>query len=286
MDSMRLTEIVARTPRPAPWAEGEKIPWNEPAFSGRMLAEHLSQAHDLASRRTGRIDEQVRWIHRNLLAERPTRVLDLCCGPGLYAQRLAALGHTCVGIDFGPASIAYARQQAAEGGADCTFIEGDVRTAAFGGGFGLAMLIFGEFNVFRPAEAEEILRRAAAALVPGGWIVLEPQTDEVVRATGRRGPSWSASGGGLFSERPHLCLEENAWDEQLRVATTRYYIIDAATAAVTRHAASVQAYEPEQLEALLTRHGFGDVSVLRAPGGEDLQVQEGLLWLSARKRND
>ena len=44
--------------------------------------------------------------------ERGARVLDLGCGPGLYTTRLAKLGHTCVGIDFSPASIAYAKAEA------------------------------------------------------------------------------------------------------------------------------------------------------------------------------
>lgn len=35
-------------------------------------------------------------------------MLDLGCGPGLYSHRLATLGHRVHGIDFGPASIAYA----------------------------------------------------------------------------------------------------------------------------------------------------------------------------------
>jgi 2-polyprenyl-3-methyl-5-hydroxy-6-metoxy-1,4-benzoquinol methylase len=79
-----------------------------------MLHEHLSQDHDAASRRGATIDRQVAWIHGALLlAGTPTRVLDLGCGPGLYAERLAALGHRCVGVDVSPASIAFARARAA-----------------------------------------------------------------------------------------------------------------------------------------------------------------------------
>ena len=48
---MNLIDIVNRPLNPAPWAEGEKIPWDEPEFSARMLHEHLSQKHDAASRR-------------------------------------------------------------------------------------------------------------------------------------------------------------------------------------------------------------------------------------------
>ena len=64
---------------------------------------------DAASRRFGKIDKHVRWIHAVLLAGRRTRVLDLACGPGLYTSRLARLGHECSGIDFAPAAIAHAR---------------------------------------------------------------------------------------------------------------------------------------------------------------------------------
>ena len=48
---MTLADIVSRKTPPIAWAEGENIPWDDPAFSERMLAEHLSQKHNLASRR-------------------------------------------------------------------------------------------------------------------------------------------------------------------------------------------------------------------------------------------
>jgi len=57
--------ILIEFPRnldPAPWSEGDNIPWNEPGFSQRMLKEHLSQAHDLANHRFETIDRHVAWI--------------------------------------------------------------------------------------------------------------------------------------------------------------------------------------------------------------------------------
>ena len=53
-----ILDIVGRTPKPAPWSEGDNIPWDDPEFSERMLAEHLSQEHDLASRKSQTIDHQ------------------------------------------------------------------------------------------------------------------------------------------------------------------------------------------------------------------------------------
>jgi hypothetical protein len=57
---VRLLDLIQRKTPPAPWAEGETIPWNEPGFSERMLREHLSQEHDAASRRREKVQQQVR----------------------------------------------------------------------------------------------------------------------------------------------------------------------------------------------------------------------------------
>lgn len=282
-----LRALVRRAPAPIPWAEGDNIPWHEPGFSARMLREHLSQDHDAASRRTATIDAQVAWIHGRLLGGAPTRVLDLGCGPGLYAERLARLGHRCVGIDVSPASIAYARDRAAElagaAAAAPRFVLGDVRTVDLGDGHGLAMMLYGEFNVFRPTEALALLRRAHAALADGGTLLLEPHTPEEVRAIGRAGARWSRHATGLFAEQPHLLLEEASWDEAARAATVRYAVVDAATAHVTHHAQSFAAYDIDGYRTLLADAGFVDVRVLPSLTGEETGRHPGLLAIVARK---
>lgn len=255
---MDLQLIIQRHPNLLPWAEGEKIPWNDPDFSRRMLREHLSQEHDAASRRAAKIRQQVGWIQRRWLPSTNARILDLGCGPGLYAAHLAERGHSVVGIDFSPASIAYALEQ---GLAGCQFILGDLRQVGFGAGYDLAMFIFGEFNVFRPLEARQILEKAHAALKPGGKILLEVSTFDAVEQLGNQPSTWYSAESGLFSERPHLCLMETFWDEDQAVATERFFIVDAETSAVTRYAASTCAYEEDQLTDLLESVGFQQVNV-------------------------
>jgi SAM-dependent methyltransferase len=264
---LKLLDVVRRQSVPKPWAEGEKIPWDDPDFSRRMLDEHLSQEHDAASRRFEIIDSHVGWIHDRVLKGNPTRILDLGCGPGLYTNRLARLGHRCAGIDFSPASIAYARERAEEAGLECTYIQQDIRTADYGDGYGLVMLIFGEFNVFRPTEARGILEKAYRALAPHGFLLLEPHTFEAVLKIGEQPSSWYSVERGLFSDEPHLCLQENFWDAESNVAIERYYIIDAVTGEVARHSASTQAYTDEQYRSLLVECGFGEVEFYSSLSG-------------------
>jgi len=51
---VNLQDIVQRTPTPAPWSEGEKVPWNDPDFSQRMLRVkfHPSTSGSLDERQT------------------------------------------------------------------------------------------------------------------------------------------------------------------------------------------------------------------------------------------
>lgn len=284
-DGVDLLDIVRREAVPQPWAEGEKIPWHDPAFSQRMLKEHLSQEHDAASRRAHVIDRQVGWIHDHVLGGQASRVLDLGCGPGLYTSRLARLGHECVGIDYGPASIAYARKVAEREALRCRYIEADVRAAAFGGDYDLVMFLFGELNVFRPADARAILDKAHGALHDGGRLLLEPHTYEAVEQLGQEPAFWYSAESGLFSARPHFCLEESFWDRDHEVAIQRYYVVDAETGSVARHASSTQAYQEAAYRALLAGSGFGAADIHPSLTGEPDEEQRYFVAIVARKES-
>lgn len=280
---MELSDLLDRSYPPEPWQDGDNIPWHEPAFSRRMLAEHLSQAHDAASRRSALIDRHVAWIDAALLQHAPTAILDLGCGPGLYASRLARRGHRCVGIDYSPASIDYARGAATAEQLACRYELADLRTAALGAGYGLAMCIFGELNVFPRAQAAALLAKTRAALRDGGLLLLEAHTDSAVERIGRQPPRWFTAAAGLFGDAPHLCLSEHFWHDAARAATTRHYVVALGTGAVARYAQSFQAYTERQYAELLHSCGFVDVAFYPALTGASTPEPEELLVIVARK---
>ena len=272
-----LLEIVGRPP-PQPWDGGDNLPWHEREFSERMLKEHLSQAHDKASRRTEIIDQHVAWIHQSVLSGNASRILDLGCGPGLYTSRLAKRGHDCAGIDYSPASIEYARNQGDAAGLSCAYVCKDIRTAAYGNAFDLVLLISGELNVFSPKDAKTILNKAQEALVPGGILALEAHTFEAIQAIGMRPPFWYSSESGLFSSDPHLCLQEQSWHGDTSASTVRYFVVDALTNDVRTYAQTFHAYGEDGYRTLLLEAGFADIEFLPSLTGgpvasaSDLQV--------------
>lgn len=270
-----LLDVVNRSQTPEPWSEGDNIPWDDPAFSERMLAEHLSQDHDLASRKTETIERHVEWIFSEVLDSKPARVLDLACGPGLYATRLATKGCECVGIDFSPASIRHAVELATDQpDLSCTFRQADLRDGEFGDEFDLVMLIYGQINVFPRDRAMSILDNALRALTPGGKLLLEVQSFEQIRKGGETPPTWFSASSGLFSSEPHVVLQENFWDADASASTNRWSVIDAKTGDVCSYSLSNEAYSDEELADALFATGFKSVQSFLSLDGND-EITEG-----------
>jgi len=239
-----------------PWAGEHKIPWHDKDFSRRMLREHLDQSHDLASRNTGRIKEQAAWIRDH--APTPCRILDLGCGPGLYAPHLARFAQRYLGLDFGPASIDHARRFADPGRIE--FRLADLTETDFGGPHDLALLLYGEMNVFPPEDCLDILTRARRSLDPGGMVMVEVHSEAAVRTLGS-GRSWQAAQSGLFSDRPSLCLVEGHWFENQRLAQQIFQVVDLETGGLTTYRSTTQSYSNEGYQDLLKQAGFVDPGV-------------------------
>ncbi|MFO7562621.1 MAG: class I SAM-dependent methyltransferase [Enhygromyxa sp.] len=266
---LSLQTIVERK-APRAWSRGYKLPWADCEFSERMLEQHLSQEHDAASRRFEKIDAHVDWLHRSLLRSRPSKILDVCCGPGLYSNRLAALGHECVGIDYGPASIRWAEQQAESSDTPATFVLSDVSRGRLPRKQDLAILLYGELNSFPPAAARKLLRRIKGALKPGGRLVLEVHAFATVEQQGQEPRSWSTQQSGLMAPTPHLLLSEHFWDAVQEAATSRYYVIDAETSRVDEIRTTLQAYSRDAYRGMLIDAGFEKVRFRKALGSKEL----------------
>lgn len=272
-----ISPIVEYKPkRHTLWSGKYKIPWDDRGFSERMLTMHLSQDHDMASRREKLIEQHVQWIQRRILKNKKSRILDVGCGPGLYVKKLTDLGHECRGIDFSPASIEYARQNCKE----ASFLLEDMREADYGNDFDVALLLFGEINVFSPQECKIIMDKLYSCLKPGGEILIEAHLFEAVKRMGQAPKSWFRSGGkcldpthwvdsvmndGLFSENPHIALVENNWLEEERVALTNFWILEEAKP-VSHYVSTTQAYSDQEYRTLFEGARFRNMAMHNAYG--------------------
>jgi len=115
--------------------------------------------------------EPNRFVAEELTALPPGRALDVACGEGRNAIWLATRGWHATGADFSAAAVERARRLAASAGvADRTeFVVADVVSGQLPGGFDAVVVAYLQLPA---VERQSALRRAAAALAPGGTLLV------------------------------------------------------------------------------------------------------------------
>jgi len=115
-----ISQLVKLQEKPEPFTPGEPLFWNDPHISKQMLKAHLDPNTEAASRRPEIIDRSVNWMIETLGLKTGGSLLDLGCGPGLYASRFAQAGFHVTGVDYSHNSIEYAGQYAKENNLNIT----------------------------------------------------------------------------------------------------------------------------------------------------------------------
>src|SRR5688572_10904091 len=109
-----IWQLIQLQQKPAPFTPGEALFWNDPHISAQMLEVHLNPEVEAASRKPETIDRSVKWLIETLGLNPGESILDLGCGPGLYASRFAQLGLQVTGVDYSHRSIEHANNYAQE----------------------------------------------------------------------------------------------------------------------------------------------------------------------------
>ncbi len=119
-------------------------------------------------------DRLVALIVHALDLEPGERLLDLACGSGVHALRLARRGIEVVGLDIAPSLVRYCTEQAAaEELENVTFVEGDMRALTYQEEFDALVVLSTSFGFFDDETNRRVLDGIARALKPGGRVLLQ-----------------------------------------------------------------------------------------------------------------
>ena len=228
MDPEQLYETLERiNQRPSVYSRyTADALWTSPDISEMMLRYHLDGAVDLASRRTEFIEASFAWITRRFELGPGRRVIDLGCGPGLYANRLARTGAQVTGVDFSPRSVEYARAQAERDGLAIDYRLGDYLALEIEGGYDLAMMIMCDFCALSPRQRDRLLRRVGDLLAPGGAFLFDVyslayfETWEEMTAYGPQMMD------GFWSAQPYYGFQDTFKYDDEKVVLEKYVIVE------------------------------------------------------------
>ncbi len=119
-------------------------------------------------------DADAETIWRMLSLDRGSEVLDLACGHGRIANRLAARGARVAGLDATSSFLGRARAEATSLGVDVDYVDGDMRSLPWPeGSFDRVVSWFTSYGYFDDDGNRDVLREVHRVLRPGGCLLIE-----------------------------------------------------------------------------------------------------------------
>lgn len=249
-----ISQLMELQQKPEPFTPGEALFWDDPHISKQMLEAHLNPNIDVASRRLETIDRSVKWMIETLALKAGDSILDLGCGPGLYASRFARAGLCVTGVDYSHRSIEYASNYAKENHLEITYRYQDYLELNDKNQYDVALLIYGDFCPLSPGQRTKLLQNVYRALKPNGKFVLDVSTRECRRKYGSKN-GWRALESGFWKPGPHLLLEEGFDYPEQSIWLDQYTLIEA-NGKISVYRNWFQDYTPQTITAELTEGGF------------------------------
>ena len=238
--------------------------WSSPDISEMMLRYHLDGDVDLASRRTEFIERSFDWITGKFGLGADSRVIDLGCGPGLYANRLARRGVKVTGVDISPRSIEYARTQAAQDGLTIDYRLGDYLEIDLDAGYDLVSVIMCDYCAISPEQRGRLLRRVCELLAPGGAFLFDVYSLAYYETWDEMAAFGEGMMDGFWSAEPYFGFLNTFRYDDDAVALERYLIVQRERQ--SEYFNWFQHYSLEALTAeveaagLIVDEAFGDVA--------------------------
>lgn len=276
-----LNEILQHVGRPKLFQRGNTVFWDDPHISKHLLEAHLDPTWDAASRRPQTIDRTVAWINEKFTQGKSCDILDLGCGPGFYAERLAELGHRVTAIDFSKRSIEYAKESNRVKLLPIEYIYRNYLEIEYENQFDLIILVYCDFGALTASERDNLLLRAKRALKPGGTFVFDVFLEDHF-AEMREKRDWEAEEDGFWAAGWALSLTETFCYPESKVALNQTVVLKE-DGQIDVHRIYFHHYNEADITALLSEFGFVTAQGYRGLVQGQKSAFEPVLFVSARK---
>jgi len=254
---MNIELIKKLSNKPQLYEKGSSVMWTDPYISKQLLELHLNPENDAASRSQIKIERITNWILEQ--ADNPQmKILDLGCGPGLYAELLAQKGHSIIGVDYSENSIRYAIRQAKEKQLDIEYLKKNYLDLDFDNQFDLIILIYLDFCVLLPEEREKVLENIYRALKNGGLFICDVVNERNINKK-TISQLWEVQESGFWKDKPYIALTNGYHYPEAKVLANHHIVISENNT-VDTYIFWNHYYEKDDLVPILESKGFKDIA--------------------------
>ena len=233
-------------------------PWYEKLFE-RDYYDYFYVGGPRGTLTEERSSEQVDFLVEALELPEGGRVLDLCCGHGRHAVRLAERGYRVTGLDMSAYHLRLGAKSARERGVEVDWVRADMREVQGRARFDGIVNLFTAFGYFdEEREDLRVLEGVARALKPGGRFLIDLMNRDGLMGRFRESGCDKGPEGGYVAEMRDFDVRTG------RINVDMLYFPKAGRP--KKHWHSIRLYTYAELETLMARAGL---RVTRAWGNYD-----------------
>ena len=220
-------------------------------------------------------EAELDFVVRRLGLAAGSRIVDVPCGSGRHALGLAARGHRVLGIDVSHEAVGHARRSAAGRGLDVQFAVGDMRQIPDGEPFDAAVCMGNSFGYLDLDGTREFASALAAAIRPGGGLVVDFAATAESLLPGWTGAPRTMTTGDI------TVVTTSAYDVAASRVLSTYEIRRGEE--VFRATALHHVHTCAAIGRLLTDAGFTGIALFADPDGTPYELGSGRLLLTATR---
>ena len=180
--------------------------WDDENISRYMLEAHLDPDVEGATRKHAFIQRSADWIAERCRGGAGKKILDLGCGPGLYAELFDDRGFQVTGLDFSRRSIQYAKEYASKTKRDIRYEYKNYLEMDYEEAFDVITLIYCDFGVLPPKDRKTLLGKIKRALKQDGILILDGFTETLPF---QELETVQYQEEGFWSAGPHVLIQRN-----------------------------------------------------------------------------
>ena len=251
--------------------------WIDDHISKSILECQLDESNNAGSRKPANRMTIVNWI--NSKTKQNSKIIDLGCGPGLYAYELGKLGHSVLGIDFNKESINYAQKNKSIEGI-VQYKYSDYIKDEIYGKYNVVIMIFCDFSALIPSEQRKLLKKIGKILTDDGIFIFDVFGKAEYKKQNNERSWYISNGNDFWSKEPYFLMKEiKLFDNEFTVGT-RYYLINQLDGKINEFIMFDQYHDENSIKELMSENSFEIVEINK----EIINYKEETLLITVKKK--
>lgn len=257
--------------------------WADAYRARHMLAFHLNETLDLASRNHEFIDRSANWFAERFQLDAGKAVCDFGCGPALYTSRFAATGARVTGVDISHSSLRHARDHAERDGLSINYVQANYLEFAPAERFDLVTLIMCDFCALSRPQRRTLLAKVHECLRDDGALVLDVYSMAAFEAREEVSSYERNQLDHFWCEEEYYCFVNTFKYDAEAVVLDKYSIFTESGRQETVYN-WLQYFSPDSLASELAESGFAAANSYQDVCGQPFSAQHPEFAVVAKKR--